>query len=271
VILSLRKPIAFVVKDFTDETSYKLAFALRFVNVFAELFMFYFLSQLINEAASPHLGAYGGDYFSFALIGLAFTRFFTTSLQGLRNYIRTAQMTGTLEALLSTQTGVLTIILSSMLYPFFFTFLEVMIFFLTGELLVDVKIYWNNLPVALLIFVLGIISFTSLGVMSAGFIIIFKQGDPVSRMFTIASRLLGGEVYPVSVLPVWLQYISWLLPITYALEGLRLALLQNYSPSRLVTYILALVIFDIILVPVGIIFFNRAIRQAKIDGSLSQY
>ena len=271
MILALRKPLAFVTRDFIDDTSYKLAFILRFSNVFFQVFIFFFLAQLIDGANSKHLATYGGSYFAFALIGLAFTRFFYTTLNGLRTYIRDAQLNGTLEALLATQTGALTIFGSSMLYPFLFTCMQIVVYFVLGELVFDVNITWTNLPVALIVLLLSLISFGSLGFLSAGFIIIYKRGDPVAKLATLMAPLLGGELFPVSVLPDWLQPISILLPITHALEGLRLALLQNYSLAQLSSNLLALVVFAVILTPVSIIFFQWAIKRAKVEGSLSQY
>jgi ABC-2 type transport system permease protein len=270
MILTLRKPIAFVIRDFIDETSYQLAFALRFTNVIFFTFVFYFLSKLIDSTGSSHLEIYGGDYFSFALIGIGFTRYFSSTLNSLRTYLRNAQLNGTLEALLATQTTPLTIIFSSMLYPFLYTSMEVAIIFFIGGLL-GVDIYWSNLPVAMVVLFVSLVSFACLGIMSGGFIIIFKRGDPITRLSVLASQLLAGEVFPITVLPQWMQFLSLLLPITHALHSIRLALLQNYSLEQLAPNILIILLFDVILIPVSIIWFKWAIKRAKADGSLSQY
>lgn len=51
---------------------------------------------------------------------------------------------------------------------------------------------------------------------------------------TAALSPLVGVLYPVSVLPTWLQSISYLLPPTYVFEGMRSILMQGtYSPMRL--------------------------------------
>ncbi|MGY3370951.1 ABC-2 type transport system permease protein [Bradyrhizobium sp. GM2.4] len=38
--------------------------------------------------------------------------------------------------------------------------------------------------------------------------------------------------YPVSVLPVWLQYIAWTLPPTYVFEGMRALLIEKHLQDR---------------------------------------
>jgi ABC-2 type transport system permease protein len=85
------------------------------------------------------------------------------------------------------------------------------------------------------------------------------------------SALLGGVLYPITVLPAWLQIFSYLLPITYSLRGMRHALLQGYSLEALSLDILALIVFSVLLLPLGMICFRYAVKKAKMDGSLTQY
>ena len=102
----LRKPVAFLIRDVREEASYKLAFIMRTAGVFLATFTFFFLSKLIGKATVPYLTAYGGDYFSFVLIGIAFSGYHQVALSGFSRRIREAQMKGTLEAVLLTQTGI---------------------------------------------------------------------------------------------------------------------------------------------------------------------
>ena len=100
---------------------------------------------------------------------------------------------------------------------------------------------------------------------------IMKRGNPVDWLVTGISWLLGGVYYPVSVLPDWLQKISYMLPITHSLEGMRMALLKGSSIGELTNSVMALGIFSIIMLPISVLSFRMAVRQAKIHGSLTQY
>jgi ABC-2 type transport system permease protein len=128
-----------------------------------------------------------------------------------------------------------------------------------------------NLTGAFVILLLTITSFTSVGIISASFVMVLKRGDPVAWLFTGLSALLGGLYYPVSVLPEWLRYVSYLLPVTYALEGMRLALLKGYSLHELLPDIIALALFSCIMIPLSIAIFGYAVKRAKKEGSLTQY
>ena len=180
-------------------------------------------------------------------------------------------MMGTLEALLVSQTELPTIIFSSSLYSFLFTSFRVVIFIVIGVVLFGLDLSRANYLGGVVILMLSIMAFGSFGILSASFIMVFKRGDPVTRLFSSISWLLGGVYYPVEILPPWLQQCSQLLPITYTLKGMRLALLQGHSLSELSGSIVALVVFTLITLPVSIVFFDYAVRRAKRDGSLTQY
>jgi ABC-2 type transport system permease protein len=267
----LSKPLGFIQRDFNIQLSYRFAFFLQSLVVILPTVTFFFMSRLFGDLVAPKLAKYGGDYFSFVLIGFAFSNYLQVSIQGLTRSIREGQMMGTLEALLVTQTEIPTIILSSSLYSFLWTSLRVVVFLVLGVFVFGVDISNANYLAALVIMLLTITSFSSLGILSASFIMIFKRGDPIAWIFTSASWLLGGVYYPITVLPDWLQRFSYMLPITYSLEAMRLALIRGYSFGALARNIYALIIFTVVMLPVSVLVFRYAVRRAKMDGSLAQY
>ena len=271
VVSFIEKSLAFLWRDFINETSYKFAFFLQLVGILVSMITYFFLSKLLGDIGVSYLKPYGGNYFSFILIGVAFFSYLRISIDGISKSIREGQMLGTLEALLVTQTGIPTIIISSSLYSFIFASFKVAVYLLLGVFVFGVNMGNANFAGALLILFLTIISFSSFGILSASFVMVLKRGDPISSIFTSVSGILGGLYYPVSVLPGWLQKLSHLLPVTYSLEGMRLALLQGYSTRALVPNIVALILFSIIMLPLSIFIFGYAVKRAKIDGTLTQY
>jgi len=267
----LRKPLAFIRRDIIEEASYKLAFLLRLGGIFFASFTFFFLSKLIGKAAVPYLERYGGDYFSFVLIGIAFSGYLQVALSGFSRSIREAQMKGTLEAVLVTQTGIPTIVFCSSLYSFIWTSLTVVVYLLVGVIVFGVRMNGANVLGAFLVLVLTIASFSGVGIISASFVMVFKRGDPLAFAISGASFLLGGVYYPIAVLPEWLQKISYFLPIRHSLEGMRLCLLRQASFKMIAPSLAALVGFAAVLLPVGFLCFQHAVKKAKIDGSLTHY
>lgn len=267
----LRKAAAFIRRDLVLLFSYRVAFALQFLGIAASILTFYFVAMVFGKAVSPHLEKYGGDYFSFVLVGIAFYGYMGASLSAFSGSIREGQMMGTLEAMLVTPTRLSTILVCSSLWTFTITSLRVVGFFLIGYLFFHLDLSRANLGAALLIQVLTIVAFSSIGIVAASFIMVFKQGNPIEFFVHTGFSLLGGVFYPVSVLPGWLQPFSRLLPITYSLDGMRLAMLQGYSIGALAPQILSLAAFSAVLLPFGLYCFRLAARKARRDGTLTQY
>lgn len=267
---NLRKVIAFVKKDFLEAASYKLAFLMQITSMFFSLLIFFFLSKVFGQVISMELERYGGDFFSFVLIGLAFTSYYAIGLTSFSSTIRNAQLKGTLEALLVSPTPLSLIILSSSLWVFLFATLRVILYLCIGAVFFKAQLMSNYLLASLVLF-LTIIVFCAIGVLSASFIMVFKRGDPVYWIFGSASAIIGGIYFPISVLPSFLQKCAVLLPITHALEAMRLLLLKGYSLKAILPQIKMLILFVVILVPLSILAFKYAVKRAKKEGSLVQY
>ncbi len=270
----LRKPMALLKKDFLLEISYRFSFFLQFGGIFFSVVMFYFVSVLIGESPTVQnsLSRYGGDYFSFVLIGIAFSNFLSVGLGSFSTNIRGEQMMGTMEAMLVTPTRLPTIIISSSQWSFAFTSLRVAVYLILGAIFFGVDFSKADVLPALAALLLTVIAFSSLGIISASFIMIFKRGDPIAWVISTSSTLVGGVYYPISILPDWLQSFSYLFPITYALDAIRLALLQGEGYSSAVGRDLtALIIFSLVTLPISLLVSRYAVARAKKDGSLAYY
>lgn len=205
------------------------------------------------------------------LIGVAFADYLSVSLGSFSSQIRSAQMMGTLEALLVTPTSISTILFSSTLYNFSFTSVRVILYLITGVFVFGLNLHFTSLSAFLLVMVLTILAFSGIGLLSAAFIIVFKQGSPINWIVGTASGLLGGVFYPVSVLPSWLKPYVNFLPITHALEAMRQVLLKGATFSAIYDNILALSIFVILLLPLGLLAFGYGLNLARKEGSLIHY
>lgn len=263
--------MAFLKRDFSQALSYRLSFLLQIGGIFFSVAIFYFLSELFGSAMSPQLEAYGGNYFSFVLIGLAFTGFLGLSLSSFATSIREGQMMGTLEIMLLSPTRLSVILLSSSIWSYLLTTFRVVLYLVVGAFVFGADLGNANVGGALLIMFLSIASFTGIGVLSAALVLIVKKGDPVALILNGASSLLAGVFYPVTVLPNWLEPVSQVLPLTYALDAMRLAMLQGHSIYELRNDIYILLLFTFVLTPISFLVFRRALKRAKKEGSLIQY
>jgi len=70
---------------------------------------------------------------------------------------------------------------------------------------------------------------------------------------------------------VWLQKISYFLPITHSLNGIRHSLLLGYPLKALAPNIFPLLIFIAVVLPFSLFLFRYAVIKAKVEGSLTYY
>ena len=163
------------------------------------------------------------------------------------------------------------ILLSSSIWAYVFTSFQVVIFLALGVAIFGMSLEKANLLTALFVLLLSIVSFAGIGIISAAFVMVLKKGDPIAWAFGGLSTLLAGVYYPVAILPDWLERVSALLPLTYALEGMRKAVLQGYTLYDCRFEILALLGFSAVLLPLAFLSFRFAVKRAKTEGSLIQY
>src|SRR3990167_3952665 len=88
VVSFIEKSLAFLWRDFINEASYKFAFFLQFVGILVSIITYFFLSKLLGDIGVPYLKPYGGNYFSFILIGVAFFSYLRISIDGISKSIR---------------------------------------------------------------------------------------------------------------------------------------------------------------------------------------
>jgi len=260
--------LAYLRRDFLIWTSYRLAAFWQFSSVVL-LAVIVFLagnaigerSELINEA--------GGDYVAFLLVGLAVMDLMAQAMTGLPAHISESQRQGTLEPILITP------ITSGMLLTSFWLF-RFLIAMVRAGLLIGfgavVLGYWQsaNLLTVALVLIPAILTFVGIGALSGAFVIVVKQGDPIRVAYAAAMAVLGGVVFPVTILPDALQSLAALLPITHALSGIR-AGLDGHPPADVLSQIAFLVAAAAIVVPLSGWLFDRAVARAKRQGSLGDY
>lgn len=269
--MMLRSIGAFLRRDIQTEVSYRLSFVLQILGIFPSVLLFYFLSRFLDDGAKEPLRLYGGSYYPFVLIGIAVQNYFSIALSGYSGSIRDAQLSGTLEAVLSTPVSVTSFLFGSALYAFVFNSFRIILYLVVGCLVGGMVLDLRNIPGAILAVILSIAAFSGMGIVSAGFIILFKKGNPLNWILNVTSWLLGGVYYPVSVLPQWLQKISAFIPMTHTLEALRILLLGQGGIRMAAGHLLCLAIWAATTLPLGWAFFVYALNRARAKGSIGHY
>jgi ABC-2 type transport system permease protein len=266
----LSLPGAFVRRDFRLETSYRLAFLTQLGGAFTTLLSAGFLSHIVpgNQAA---LQPYGGDYFTFALIGTAALSYFSVALGSFAGNLSMEQQQGTLEALLVTPTDPRLLLLCGATWPFLFSTVQLVLYLVVGAALFHAKIAADHIVLAGGMLLLTLVAFSAVGLAAASVMVLAKRTGVLIGLVGSAFALLGGVLYPISVLPRPLELLAEALPMVHGLDGVRLALVPDPDLGAIGRDALILVAFAATLIPISLESFRLAIRRARRTGSLSHY
>jgi ABC-2 type transport system permease protein len=121
------------------------------------------------------------------------------------------------------------------------------------------------LPFLLSLFLFGI----AIGILGCAVVLRF---GPSSEWFVwpIPAMIapFAGVFYPVSVLPHWMQWFSWLVPPSYVFEGMR-AIVQGHAAAQ--TTLLFSVLLSMLYILLACRVFTRVYRHALKTGLIARY
>jgi ABC-2 type transport system permease protein len=124
---------------------------------------------------------------------------------------------------------------------------------------------------ALVVLLIASFSFIGIGMMTAVLPLISpEKGTQLGFMAQGILLVVSGVYYPVDVLPEWMQFFSKISPATYALDGLRDAILDGDGLSAMGDELWPLVVIGIVSIPLGLWVFRRGERYAKQHGKLKR-
>ncbi len=267
----MRLAWAFFCRDARIAMSYRAAFAVQMINNLLVIGLFYFISKVIGPTPLPSLKDYGGNFLAYMIIGIALTDCVGISLFTFGTQIREAQMSGTFEATLLSPVRLPVILVYSSLWNYFLSAVRFVCYLVAGAIAYGVSMRQGNFTAAAVVFLLTVLCFMGAGILWAGVIMVVKRGDSLLALGATIVLLCGGVLFPPSMLPHWMQSVAAIIPLTYALDGMRHALLQGWTLTQLNPVLWRLSLFAAILLTAGFAGFAWSVKVAKRTGSLSQY
>lgn len=267
----LRRLGAFLHRDFRLELSYRFSLVLHYAGLTAHVLTFFYIGKLFHVEQSAWLKPYGGSYFPFVLLGIAFSGFLGFGLSGFSSALRIEQYSGTLESLLATPTPAWQVALLTTFSGYASTLLETSVYLGAGWALAGLDLSKARWTVAFIVLLLAVSAFSAIGILAGSFILVFKRGDPINWLIGTLSQFLGGVYFPVAILPKWLYRIARLLPVTYGLEALRRAILEGAGWADVSGSLAALAGFSLVGWPLALLAFQGALGAARRRATLSHY
>ena len=269
---------AFVVRSALTYASYRSKLLLGFASLILSAITFLFVGRVVELAGPGFEDEVGMTYTAFALIGVTVHGVAASGLHVFRKAVRREQLQGTLEQLVSSGRSVTLLVFLAGLSE---TIIGQGV--TLGLAVIVLTVLDVTIPVtltALAAVALYSLTVSGIGLISAGLIMVFKEGEPVSWAFGALSGLLGGVYFPVSLLPVWLRRAAWVFPTSHVLPVVRAGFrgpTQDVTATAITgaasiaTHLTFLLVSAAVSVVIGLIVLRRACDHVRVTGTLREY
>jgi len=256
-------------RDLQIAKTYRSPFIFDVIQALIGATMFFYAARFVDSPELRSALPQAGGYFAFALVGFIFFDYLSVSMDTCDQSLIEARDSGTLEHLLVTQTSLPLMLAGSSIYPFLITTIRIAIYILWGAFLFHFPLGSANWLSVLVVVATSLLAFSGLGILSASYLLLFKRGNPAKWLLIGLWGIAGGMLFPVTILPDWLQIIAALNPMTHALNAMRAALLGGAGISQLLRPIEILLAFAVVLLPLSISVFSWTLNRTKATGTLA--
>lgn len=263
---TLDKLQAILRRDLLTAIRHRSGFVATLVGVFTELAAFYFLSHAIGPSFRPE----GIEYFPFLLVGTGLYTFFLMSAQAFLSAVQEAQQTGTLEVLMTTSTAPAELVVLSSISAFAGKLFNLLVYLIAGVAIFRASIRANFLS-CVAVLILSFVIALAFGIAAAALQVAFQKGSALLWLFGSGVWFLSGAMFPIQSLPRPFELLGRAIPLTYAIDGMRKALLQGESVRTMAGTLSVLAGFGLVLLPLAIVGLSLSLRRARLNGTLSFY
>lgn len=257
-------------RDARVALSRPFGFLVRTLSPLTAIAGFYFVAQLVDPHRSLAIDGHHAGYFAYVSINLCFMVLLTTALQSFSTTIRYDQLVGTLEPIFTTSTRPGLFVLGCAVWPFLIGIAQVALGLGIASSLMGLDLHATNFIGLALFVALGTLTMSALGIFGAAGVVAFKQVPPINYLVGGAASLLSGTLFPTHLFPTLLQFVSWCLPLTHALRGLRGAIAGD-SVAAVAPDAAWLGVAALVLLPLSFVVLHVAVERARSGGTLDHY
>ncbi len=251
---------AYMRMDIIEDRMFPLSTGMRYLAVLIPVVMYFFQADFLGARAQ-----YGAT-----LVGISVAAGLMDALTGFTARLQFAQERGTLETYLVEPVSWRLIPIAMNVWRSLTGVLVSMLMLLVGYAL-GANIELAHLPMFMVVLFLGMAACNAVGVFAASFLVLFKRGEPVIALYGMAAAVLGGSLFPISTLPEWIRWASYLVPHAYVITAARAILLTDPPAGQMSvgTACAGLIVFCLVAFGVGLWLFERTLQYARRAGVLS--
>jgi ABC-2 type transport system permease protein len=250
-----------------------LAFEMTFKQAATDAFILFgiFVQPLIIAVLGLYiLGERGGNVAMFVVVGAGLTGLWTSLLFISGNSITEERWTGTLESLVGFPTPLPVIVLGKNAAHILQSLGSMVIAYLLAAWLFKYPLHVED-PLAFSIsLVLTVISFACFGLVISPFFVLNPDVQRWQNGLEYPVYILCGFLFPIALLPLWTNPISYLLSPYWAANALHLSSTGPVDYSELGISWGMMLLFSLIYIVLALFLFRRLVVKARQQATLDR-
>lgn len=262
-----RAVLAVFVRDLLVYLSYRGRLPGQLITVILIVSLLHSFSRLVTSPEFPT----PEDYFAFALIGVVILRALTLSFSSLALSMRQELVAGTFERLATSALGPILGTAAMTLFPLALSLFVGMATIAFAVVALGMSLEWSTVPLAFLAALLAALTLIPFSLMIAAATISFKQAGAAVRFFMIGIATVAGLLFPVTILPSWIEWMSEVQPFTPMVDLLRHLLLGTPLEDSVGTAVLKVAGFVAVLLPLAVYLLHASIERGRRRATLLEY
>lgn len=269
----IRAALAIAKKDWIVFFRYPMNALFRVIEPIAWLTPVYFLGQsFAGPSGNAGFAAYTGtaDYMSFILVGAIISNYLSAVFWGMGYALKSEMDAGVLESNWMTPIPRAALLVGQTLASLTITTLNSAGMLLLAWLLFGFEVSGSLLAAAgaLLPMLVALYGF---GFAFAALVLLMRDANTLIDVSNFLIAILSGSQFPVTVLPRLLLPVALAIPLTYGFDAVRALLLRTTPLLPLEYEIGILMLFMLIMAPLGYLVFKLVERRSKRLGTLGQH
>lgn len=262
------------VKEWKIELAYPVDFVRQFIDPFIWALPYVFYGVALvggRHSASLQKLSGSGDVVSFILLGYVLMGFLGTALWAMGMSLRREQLFGTMESVFVTPMPRWIFVGGMALHSTLHQGMIIMAQCLFFAVVFKMMFHVSGLFPSLFSTGMMLLALYGIGLNVAALTLIFKEGWIVAELLYSFMNVLTPVVYPLAVLPVFMQKISLALPTTYGVLLVRHFMMGEKMPWGSAHGLFFLFILGFMWVIFGLFVFHAVDKKIRRDGLLGEY
>jgi ABC-2 type transport system permease protein len=202
----------------------------------------------------------GGSSFDFVAPGFIAMNVMMSGLTALGAALARERESGTLAGVLMAPIARTAIILGKTISFTIRNLFQGAITITMAILIFGITIRGNPLLIAGIL-VIGTVSFLGLGIVATAITKEQESAQLILGLLQFPMMFLSGVLFPIEQMPSFLQSVSKVLPLTYAVDALRKVMILGAGIDAVILPIIILIALGIVTMTLGVPLFDRAVKR----------